>query len=455
MIIEMKKLLVINLITLFTIRMANAQNDMTVLYDQHFSHRGAKYIPAKLGMDYSNIYLNTPLLASVYGYGNNSMFGINAVLKPTEERIDRAVDNTKDFGIVGAGVESDLFAFAYKLKKEDESEFMNFSFDVSNKIGANFLVGGNLLKLAWNGNKQFEGQDVQLGPLAVNASVNTYYTLGWSMPLPEIKFIPDDYKFRVGARLKYVNSIMGLYMPRTEATMSTAAGGRRIAINDLNYQLNHTYFDQNNPLKSKGNGYGADLSVHADIKDDFAASLSLIDLGRVKYKNNTVQYAYEGDFVYEGVRLKNIFVAPEIDADSAILGELRADRDSGSVFKMPLPARLVLQGEYIIDGKTNGKKRPFNEQTIYFTYIQGFNNTPGATTKPFFSLGYMYSLNYVLNAGTTLNYGGYGRFGMGLITSVRLGPWRFGVGSSNALSFLVMRENASGLDASFNVNWAF
>lgn len=430
---------------------ANAQYNMSTQYNQHFNLINSKTMPSKLGMDFSSVQLNFPVVPDIYAYGGNTAIGVGSFSNMNTAEVDRIIGKLRPINVIGAGLEMDLIGFGFKVKKDDE-EFMNFSVQVTDRAGANLLYTDNLMKLLWKGNKQFEGQTVDLG-LTMNAAWLRDYRLGFAMPI-NISALPEDLKFRGGLGLKYVQGIASLYMPASNANFTTGVDGRSIGFSP-NYNINYTGFSTSNFMGAKGAGVGFDLGITGTYKEQFEGTISLVDLGKVNYKKNTYNYTANGNLMFEGVNVSNLLTNPKVDLDSAIIGKVKGSLDSGASYKMPLPTRLIIQGEYKIGAETKSKERPYNQHTVYLTYIQGFNYMPGTSKRAFVSLGYSYALNYVLNVGTNIQTGGYNKFGMGMFMSLRMGPIRVGVASNQLFTYFIAPKSASGIDFALNGLIAF
>jgi hypothetical protein len=445
----MKKILLI-ITTILISNFAFAQYNMVNQYNQHWNLQGSKMLPSKLGMDFSNVQLNFPLPPDPYIYAGNNIIGIGSVMNLDSAEMGRVLDKLRpESNLIGVGVETDIIGFGFKVKKDDE-EFMNFSVNVANRTGMNIQFGENFLRLVGQGNHQFLGRTVPLGPIALNAMSVNEFALGWSMPFN----ITEDIVLRAGTRLKYWQGLGSLYMPKTQLDMTTQSQGKSIAIKG-DYIANYTAFTDS-PMSARGSGFGVDLGATIVYQEKFIASLAVNDIGGIKYKKDTYSYSASGDIEYQGLQVRNLFTSPELNADSAIRSTFSGVADSGQVYKMPMPTKFVFQGEYVIEaGETNAKERPYNKQVAYLTFIKGFNNMPGTTTRPFVAIGYSYALNYVLNVGTNFQTGGYNKFGWGINTSLRMGPIRFGVGSNSVLTYLISKKGTTGLDFSMNALIAF
>lgn len=438
----------IKFLALFLICLSSkAQNNLPVLYDQHWTLHSSKFIPSKLGDDYGTF---NATVINPYVYLGNSGFSLKALDGLNNSKINTALGQMADNNILGMGLDIDLIGMSYKINKRDK-EFMSFSFFATERIGMNFLYTKDFFDLIWNGNAKFEGRKADLN-LGYNLNWLREYAVGWSMPL-NIPSVGDDVKIKVGARLKYLQGFGAISFDKSEVALRTGSAGRSLLF-ETDYAMNIAGYDGKDfesagdlPFNAKGSGLGFDLSGSVSFLKNFEASLAVIDIGSVKYNKSTYQYARKNGFQFDGIPIRDIIKGGDFDVENYVTTEFKGDEKSAISFATPLPTRLILQGEYKTRKSTKGKNREFYDKRACITYIQGFNNQPGATTKPFVSVGYNHSFNYVFTAGATAAIGGYNRMAFGLNGSLRLGGLRIGIGTTNL--FGVTSLNGSGMDFTF------
>jgi len=427
-----------------TVLAAKAQNNLPVFYDQHWTLHSSKYIPSKLGDDYG---IFNATIANPYTYLNNSGFDLDNLGKINNSKVDRAIGQMAPSNIMGIGMDIDIIGMSYKIKKKDK-EFMSFSFFATERIGTNFIYSKDFFDLIWNGNAKFEGKTADL-TLGYNAHWLREYAIGWSMPI-DIPSVGDDVKIKAGARLKYLQGFGAISFPKSNISLATSAGGRSLLF-ETDYTMNFAGFNGNtfqlDPFNSRGSGFGVDLSGTVSFLKNFEASLAVIDIGSVKFKSETYQYSRRTQIDFQGIPIRDIIKSNDFNVTDYVETQFKGDQASAVSFTNPLPTRLILQGEYKTQKSTKKKNREYYDKRACLTYIQGFNNIPGATTKPFVSVGYNHSFNYVFTAGSTMQYGGYGRFGLGLNGSLRLGGLRVGIGTTNILGTTGLY--GSGVDFTF------
>ncbi len=433
------------IVLFFLVLSAKAQNNLPVFYDQHWTLHSSKYIPSKLGDDYGTF---NATIMNPYAYLSNSGFDLDNLGKMDNAKLDKAISQMDATNIFGVGADIDIIGMSYKIKKQDK-EYMSFSFFATERIGSNFIYSKDFFDLIWNGNAKFEGRKADL-TLGFNSHWLREYAVGWSMPI-EIPSVGDDVKIKAGARLKYLQGFGAISFPKSNISLATGIGGRSLLF-ETDYTMNFAGFDgesaQLDPFKSVGSGFGVDLSGTFSFLKVFEASLAVVDIGSVKFKEQTYQYSRRSQIDFQGIPIRDIIKGGgDFNVQKYIETEFKGNQTSAVSFTNPLPTRLILQGEYKTQKSTKKKNREYYDKRACFTYIQGFNNIPGATTKPFFSAGYNHSFNYVFTAGATAQYGGYGRFGFGLNGSLRFGGLRIGIGTTNILGTTSLY--GSGVDFTF------
>ncbi len=426
-----------------------AQYNLTTIYSNHNDLNASRYEPSELMLEKKfqiggNYYFwlgNTFL-----DYGTVRQFFNQSTL--SQDAIARVVEKSKDKNILGIGQDWQVIGLAFELANK-----LDFSFSVNEKFGMSFEVPKNLLKLALEGNKQFAGQQVSLGPTRLNANYWREFVLGTAFNLFDDP-ADEELAIRGGIRAKYIMGLGAIFMPKGEVDMSTEAQGRYIDM-DIDYEVNTAGISSGEFgfFNSHGSGFGLDVGLTAFISERLEFNLSLIDAGTISYNKNVTSYKKSETLRYDGVLIEDLFGSQSINTDS-IGTFFQADPGStGGKFNMPLGSKLILQAEYKTNNDKDGDKYVHN--AIYLTYVQGLNNMPGATTRPYFSVAYNHDFNKIFDLGISLGLGGYNVAAMGMYFSLNLGnSVKFGLGSDNLLP-LVAKKVGTGIDLSANMTISF
>ncbi len=440
----MKKIILISLLLIGAV-VAQGQYNSLGLYNPHFTFNKAELLPSKLGTSQSKLEFR--ILPNAYIYAGNSFMAIDHILYPSSKKIDAAIYTVDGDVIFGSNLEIPGLAVSYKFGKIKEL----FTMSLSNKtrVLANTSLNENFLKLLWNGNKQFEGETIDLGNFGFNALAATEVNLGAAIPFS----IGEKLDLRAGITLKYILGMAGASLKETSSTLETGEDGKYINLDNLNYRA--SFSDTDGESLFSGKGFGFDLGATVIVKEkNVSASVAVLDIGSVSFSGNTKTYLGSGNFSFEGVIIDNVFNIDNVQPDSVFVDGLKGDSIVGESFSVSLPTRLVIQVEKNIMSKDGKNGKEYIKHGIYLTYIQGLKNAAGSTTKPYFSVGYSRSFKNILNVGPTMNYGGYSGFGLGMFLSVKAGPFKIGAGTNTGLSYLLEPDAARGVDFSFMTTWS-
>jgi len=202
----------------------------------------------------------------------------------------------------------------------------------------------DLINLIAEGNQQFIGETIAIGPSARMYSYNCVaFSFSYSLPKLTIGVSP---KILMGTRLANTEKSLAELTTSDDTyqlQLETDFRLDNVGIlsfqdgNFLNYQVGP--FDSWKPF-STNLGYAVDLGVDFKPSSRFRLSFSVIDLGYIDWKEAR-SYTSRQSQVYEGARIANVFTAKEI----SIVGTLDSLR---SIFDLvetsePVSFRLPMQ----------------------------------------------------------------------------------------------------------------
>jgi len=204
--------------------------------------------------------------------------------------------------------------------------------------------------------------------------------------------------------------------------------------------------------QNNGSGFGIDLGLALFVGKKLEFNMSLLDIGSVSYNANTTSYSKSGTYVYEGAIISQLFGGSQFSGiDASIYEPVKKFNES---FSVALPTRLLLQAEYKMP-KIGQSDREYVSNAIFVTYVQGFKNIPGTTTKPYMSIAYNHDFHKHFDAGLLVGAGGLTNFNIGAFGSVNiLNTVKIGIGSDN-LTALIIPSAGYGGDISLNVSVSF
>lgn len=422
----------------------SAQYNIGTTYGNHNDLNASKYQPSELDLGDKKFQIGF----NYYLWMGNTTFNYANIRKAYKsDNIDFLEPNAKKNNLLGAGQDYQLLSVAYQFKVDETHKYV-FGFSIVDKFAMNFLYTDKYLALALKGNKQFAGQTVPLGPTTVNASYTREFVISHALPI----FGDENKGLRLGIRTKLLQGLGSMYMPKGNASITTEQDGRYINM-DFDYAIYTAGLSDFSFLKTKGLGWGLDLGLTWFVSKNFEISGSVLDLGGVSYYKGTRSYTKTGSGHYEGLVIDNLFGGSKQNLDSAN-AIIDANKTRGGTFYMPQGSKVCVELEYKTPKKDKGNNH-YTSNSIFLTYIQGINKYPGATTRPFLSLGYNHDFHKFLDAGLMMSYGGYNNFALGSFLSLNFNnSFKIGLSSDN-LTALIAPKAGTGIGFAANCSLSF
>ncbi|MFL5728409.1 MAG: DUF5723 family protein [Cytophagaceae bacterium] len=425
-----------------------AQNNIGTTYCNHNDLNSSRYQPSELDLGSKHVQIgfnyNLWMGNSAFDYKTaNSIYNSGTI---TDSNINTMIGKLDKKNIFGVGQDFQVIGLAFQYKTKSEKKY-DISVSIVDKFAANLIYSDNFMKLALKGNKQFAGQTVDLGPLMANAQYRREYVVGTAFPL----FGNQEFGMRVGVRGKFMQGMGALYMPKGDATMTTDAQGRYIDLN-FDYNVNTSGLKGFSPFKYNGKGYGVDLGATMYLSKYLEVVASVLNIGSIYYNKNTTNYQKTGSVHYDGMAVEGFFGGGS--SGDSLQKVFTPNTTTGGTFRMPLDTKISLEVEFKTSRKDK-KDREYVDNALFLTYIQGLNNMPGATTRPFVSVGYNHDFHKFFDAGACLSMGGYNKFTGGAFFSLNIAHVvKFGLSSDNLAAFIVPKYG-TGIDLSTNFSVSF
>jgi len=288
------------------------------------------------------------------------------------------------------------------------------SFAMSIKINKFFLQLGHdfhlnayldypkeLAELVWNGNAQFIGQEIGIGPDIALQGYSSFYLGGSGEIAPGIR-VGGRFKVLLGiadlstqSRSISLNTSDDIYQSRIQADyILNSTGG--ITYNGINSDTGFDFNDGKVEVKdifSSNYGIGVDLGVQASFeKWSFAASA--IDLGAITWRDDPSNLKLQGDFEYEGLDvikdalLGDVSVGALGDSLEAAFEVVETNR----IYTSSLPNKFYLSSTYNLTNTWS-----FGALIYLENYREKVHSTFGLSAQGrvsnFLNFGAMYSFN--------------------------------------------------------------
>jgi hypothetical protein len=150
-------------------------------------------------------YIGFPALSSVYfgfcntGFKYKDLFHYNTAEDSLNLTMGNMISKLAKVNYLSANLDEELFAFGFRAGKG----YFDFSYGV--KANFQFAYPRDLIKLAWQGNGQFVGNQADFSGIGINASLYKELALGYSR---QVKI--DNENFTVGGRIKILSGLANI-----------------------------------------------------------------------------------------------------------------------------------------------------------------------------------------------------------------------------------------------------
>jgi hypothetical protein len=357
----------------------------------------------------------------------------------------RLSDLFSNGGRVFADVSVNEFSAMYKAKPNIGA----FAFSMADYISVSFTVPKSIVELGLNGNQT--GQVYSFNDAAAKSWWIRMYSLSYARDLPEIDQNIFD-QIAVGVSLKIVNGFSYAGMDHINTNLSTGSsnqigGSADMIVNAAfspsfgsvyGFDSSDTKSNMGFSPKPAGSGVGFDLGVAASMDKIWRFSLSITDIGSIKWDKYTAQYSASGNFSVTDLTDKG-----QLDT---IKDKIIGKGEYSSGFSTSLPTALRAGASYFLNKYIPGS------MLLAFDYNQGFNDSPGNSKSPRFSIGVEWMPSGGFNLRTGLTVGGLDGFGWALGIGLDAGLVEFNFATSD-MNQVVSGNSAKMYTVSFGSRW--
>jgi hypothetical protein len=281
-----------------------------------------------------------------------------------------------------------------------------FAFSIHDQAAVTSNIPKDLVDLVLFGNQP--GRVYNLNETRFDAWLLRSYSLSYALDISN--FLPVPFKsLRGGISIKYISGMAyaSLRMPNT----SLMTGEDYFGINvqsevtfrsAMSPDFGMTYDFEEGSKESNispfpepvGSGFGFDLGVTSDINDRLTVGLSVTDMGSINWDSETVEYASTTNYILDDLT--------ESEVVDSVFDNIIGDGQYVDGYSTGLSTALHLGGSYIVG--TMDKKKFTSILLVTVGYHQGFNNLPGNSTNPRFTIGLEWQVAkwFDLRTGTSL-----------------------------------------------------
>jgi hypothetical protein len=458
----MKKLLLCALFTGCQLA-AFAQLDMGALQDAHNTANAARHMPTYLGDRFNKFQIT---ILNPYVSIGSSFANVGEVQeylnadKITSEMIGASIRKMRSQdNIVAGSVDLAIVNAAFNITGKGGHKALSIGVGVNERVEVSTVFNQEAFLLAYNGNKQFAGQTVQIAPRFNGLAYTEYYVSAAYNIRPRY----SDWVIKPAIRLSYLAGQANVEMRQGNSiSLYTQPEGRYLDFG-LDYNINTSLGDDSVTLSGSsfnlndksfkggaGHGIGMDLAVRVSPKPGIHFNIGLMDVGSITFTNNPTNIYNHTTYRYEGQEL-TFAEDQSLNLDS--IADLAKPKYSYNSYTVELPTKLVITGSIGLN-KAENKKETYYKDQITGLYQQGFLNYLSATTTPYIALGYTHSFKGKLNLGANAGVGGIWGGNVGIIASLKAGAFLFGLHSNNILP-LIAPNAGRGSDFGMLLGLAF
>src|SRR5690554_6888434 len=318
----------------------------------------------------ANIYIGIPAI-SMHSIGaSNSGFNMSHLLneRPQDDSLqlnpDNAVSKMGKRNFMTMESVNEIISFGFRLNKN------YFSFNISNRLNADFIYTKDLFQLAVEGNgKSFLGERASFDDTGVNLKSYVEYAIGFNREISD--------KLNLGARVKFLSGIanvntreskFGLHTDKTtfDLTVDGSATVNTSGVKPFYDTLAPDDYDPSSKAYNFNNfGLAFDLGATYELTDKINLSASVLDLGFISWKEENATFTIDDiNYRFEGVNI-NEFLK---DTSDAVIEQLRdtlegifSQDETNEKYTTGLATRFYLGGSFDLTEKINIGATLYNE----------------------------------------------------------------------------------------------
>jgi len=381
-----------------------------------------------------NFFIGLPVVSSVQISTGNNRYVLSDIIMPhpsqdslvTFLHPEADFDKTDFLSKLGNNnsfyqeFQTDLLSFGFRANS------WYFSFNLSEKQSVALNYPTDLMDFALNGNQNFIHQTADFNALRANANFYREYGIGVSKEINSNLFIGVRGKILFGhANINTGNdNTLGFYSSSDSIFINANAvvntSSPLIATTNIDgdfdgFEVPAYIEDADNDslidlaLRHQNMGMGIDVGVYYSPMDNLSLSLSIIDLGYIKWDKEVTNLELKGEYSFKGVDLSDEIGAEESEEDpfDQVLDSLENSftvSNESSSYTTGLGTKVYIGASYFVSPKFDVSF--LSRSYIYNNYFnQAF--TFSANVRPVH--GISASLSYSIMNGT------YNNIGLGLV----------------------------------------
>jgi hypothetical protein len=361
-----------------------------------------------------NVSITMP---SVYAGISNSSFPYHKVITVDENVLRLDMDEVLHrVGPKGLKLQTNLSIESFGLNIQNERFLFNLHHGV--RVFSQTHLPLETLQMAWGGNEQFIDETINIG---IKENILAYHEIGFAFGF-KIK-----HQLTIGARVKYLQGLATIQTRQSKATLYTNPEFYQLT-SETDYLLQTgglpaeklediDLFDLENFKKTifdSNSGFAFDLGMTYRFNKKLTLEASINNIGFINWKENAYDHISQGGYEFDGFDLQPLVEGGEISTDEIIdsITNIFQFENRATTFKTSTPANGYLSIRYEL------AQRLYLNSFLFMEKNNAFSNfAAGINLKKDFGTWWTFGVQYAYHDQSTHN--------IGLMTSLRLGPFQF------------------------------
>jgi hypothetical protein len=277
----------------------------------------------------NSVYIGLPVLSGINLNINNNFVNFSDVIMKGQPKdsiisflhpdydVDKFIAKIKDKNSLEPETTIQLLGVGFSVGK-DSYVFL----DINERFEGNFVLPGDLFKLALKGNEQFVGSKIDLSSLRADMKYYREFGVGFSRNYTD--------KLRIGIKGKLLfgiadasidNKSLGIsvnddYSHTLDADLSVNMSGPVRVFMDSKHNIDSIVFDDDRLNTASGRsdffsgkknmGLGLDIGATYDLTDKIVLSAAITDLGFIRWKKDVTNLTAKNQFKFSGLNMLDV-----------------------------------------------------------------------------------------------------------------------------------------------------
>ncbi len=362
------------------------------------------------------LHIGVPALSSISGYGFIEHHNLESTTYESDGKLffdeDLIVSNSdlrkKNYVNFGAAV--DLISVRFRTG----TDFF-WSLNVSDRVSSSFRYPKEFAELVTDGNEQFIGQPIDLSELAINTTYYREFGVGllhtgekwnWSVKpkllfgIANVKTSVKSINYNVEKNEIKDDSVIFRQTAFIDGVVHTSG----VDTTGEKYDKGGSYWN------TKNMGFAVDFGATYKVNERLEISASVVDLGFIRWRDEVINYNFNGDTSYVGIDLAEQLNDSDQDVGTDIdsLSEAFKFKKSYKAYTSALNYKVNISGRYRFARRT------------YANLLLQFNNYAGF--RPLVSVGIYHEFGRIFNLAISNSFQNNELLNLGMAFALNIKP---------------------------------